>query len=127
MRVVTATIEGTPKVLIIAQNLGRDDAIAYRRRVATQYAGALEVWLEEEPIRLDPNTGERDVPAVTARAILEAWEETDEDNDDFATAWDEFLAGRDTPCPNHDDGIHSYRMRDGRCYYCSKPKPEAQP
>lgn len=54
---------------------------------------------------------------VTTNDILNAYDAFDgEDVGTFTGAWDDYLAGRDTPCPERADGLH--QVTEGSCDMC---------
>lgn len=60
--------------------------------------------------------GFREYPLATVDALLDAYRVFDGDENDFVSAWNDYTAGKNFPCPAADDGLHE--VVDGVCQLC---------
>ncbi|WP_026820027.1 hypothetical protein [Arthrobacter castelli] len=64
----------------------------------------------------DAVPGFRPFPLATVDALIEAYEAFDGDVDGFISAWNDYTAGLDFPCPEDPAGIHDVTY--GSCDQC---------
>lgn len=69
-----------------------------------------------------PVPGIRPYRLATVDELIDAYEAYDGDLGFFITAWNDYTAGHDFPCPESEDGIHY--VTDGSCDGCGDKNRE---
>lgn len=80
-----------------------------------------DIQLSPVLAQIDLDTDQDQARRPSISNMLDAYAQWDGEVDTFILAWENYLAGTDTPCPNEPSGVHStYLVDDGSCNYCGE-------